>query len=84
MLLYLIKNSLPEITKIMRELSKDMDSATMAAYKEMWRGTKQVLDAESSKLSQRLMKRIVIFTKNVSRETYEKHVIKFLGKMTKH
>jgi hypothetical protein len=37
MLLYLIKHSRPDIANVVRELSKGMDSATMAAYKEMLR-----------------------------------------------
>jgi hypothetical protein len=47
MLLYLIKHSCPDIANVVRELSKCMDSATMAAYKEMLRVTKFVLDTES-------------------------------------
>jgi hypothetical protein len=38
-LLYLIKHSCPDIANVVRELSKCMDSATMAAYKEMLRVT---------------------------------------------
>jgi hypothetical protein len=33
MLLYLIKHSCPDIANVVRDLSKCMDSATMAAYK---------------------------------------------------
>jgi hypothetical protein len=47
MLLYLIKHSRPDIANVVRELSKCMDSATMAAYKEMLRVTKFVLNTES-------------------------------------
>jgi Reverse transcriptase (RNA-dependent DNA polymerase) len=47
MLLYLIKHSCPDIASVVRELSKCMDSATMAANKEMLRVTKFVLDTES-------------------------------------
>ena len=35
MLLYLIKHSRPDIANVVRELSKCMDGATLAAYKEM-------------------------------------------------
>jgi hypothetical protein len=45
--LYLINHSRPDIANVVRELSKWMDSATMAAYKEMLRVTKFVLDTET-------------------------------------
>jgi hypothetical protein len=44
---YLIKHSRPDIANVVRELSKYVDSATMAAYREMLRVTKFVLDTES-------------------------------------
>ena len=47
MLLYLMKHSGPDIANVVRELSKCMDSASMAAYKEILRVTGFVLDAES-------------------------------------
>jgi hypothetical protein len=47
MLLYLIKHSHPDIANVVRELSKCMDSTTKAAYKEILRVTKFVLDTES-------------------------------------
>jgi hypothetical protein len=45
--LYLIKHSHPDTANVARELSESMDSATMAAYKEMLRVTKFVLDTAS-------------------------------------
>jgi hypothetical protein len=47
MLLYMIKNSRPDIANFVRELSKSLDSAAIAAYKEMLRVTKFVLNTES-------------------------------------
>jgi hypothetical protein len=47
MLLYLIKHSRPDFANAVRELSRYMDSATMAAYKEMLSVTRFVLDTES-------------------------------------
>jgi hypothetical protein len=45
MLLYLIKNSRPDIANVVRELSKCMDDATLAAYKEMLRVIRFLLDS---------------------------------------
>jgi hypothetical protein len=47
MLLYLIKHSRPDLANVVRELSKCMDGATLAAYKEMLRVIKFVLDTKS-------------------------------------
>ena len=44
MLLYLVKHSRPDIANVTRELSKSMDRATPAAYKELGRVIKFVLD----------------------------------------
>jgi hypothetical protein len=44
MLLYLIKYSRPDLANVVRELSKCMDGASLAAYKEMQRVIKFVLD----------------------------------------
>jgi hypothetical protein len=44
MLLYLVKHSRPDIANAVRELSKVLDGANMAAYKEMHRVIKYVLD----------------------------------------
>ena len=44
MLLYLVKHSRPDIANVTRELSKSMDKATPAAYKELGRVIKFVLD----------------------------------------
>ena len=46
MLLYLIKHSRPDIANVVRELSKWMDGATLASYKEMLRVIRFVLDAK--------------------------------------
>ena len=46
MLLYLIKHSRPDIANVVRELSKCMDGATLAAYKEMLRVIRFVLDTK--------------------------------------
>jgi hypothetical protein len=46
MLLYLIKYSRPDIANVVRELSKCMDEANLAAYKEMLRVIKFVLDTK--------------------------------------
>jgi hypothetical protein len=43
-LLYLIKYSRPDLANVVRELSKCMDGASLAAYKEMQRVIKFVLD----------------------------------------
>ena len=47
MLLYLVKHSRPDIANAARELSKCMDKATPAAYKELMRLIKFVLDTKS-------------------------------------
>ena len=44
MLLYLVKHSCPDIANAVRELTKIVDGANMAAYKEMHRVIKYVLD----------------------------------------
>jgi hypothetical protein len=46
MLFYLIKYSRPDIGNAVRELSKCMDGATLAAHKEMLRVIRLVLDTE--------------------------------------
>jgi hypothetical protein len=46
MLLYLIKYSRPDLENVVRELSKCMDGANLAAYKEMLRIVKFVLDTK--------------------------------------
>jgi hypothetical protein len=46
MLLYLIKYSRPDLANVVRELSKCMDGANLAAYKEMLRVVKFVLDSK--------------------------------------
>ena len=46
MLLYLIKYSRPDLANVVRELSKCMDGASLAAYKEMQRVIKFVLDTK--------------------------------------
>jgi hypothetical protein len=46
MLLYLIKNSRPDIANIVREPSKCMDGENFAAYKEMLQVIKFVLDTK--------------------------------------
>jgi hypothetical protein len=46
MLLYLIEYSRPDLANVVRELSKCMDGANLAAYKEMLRVVKFVLDTE--------------------------------------
>ena len=46
MLLYLVKHSRPDISNAVRELTKVMDGATKAAYKEMLRLVKYVLDTK--------------------------------------
>ncbi len=46
MLLYLVKHSRPDISNAVRELTKCMDGATPAAYKEMLRVIKFVLDTK--------------------------------------
>lgn len=46
MLLYLVKHTRPDIANPVRELSKSMDGANMAAYKELLRVIKFVLDTK--------------------------------------
>jgi hypothetical protein len=46
MLLYLIKYSRPNLANVVRELSICMDGANLAAYKEMLRTVKFVLDTK--------------------------------------
>jgi hypothetical protein len=46
MLLYLIKYSRPYLANVVRELSKCMDGVNLAAYKEMLRVVKFVLDTK--------------------------------------
>jgi hypothetical protein len=46
MLLYLVKHSRPDIANVVRELSKVMDGATLAAMKEMKRVIKFVMDTK--------------------------------------
>ena len=46
MLLYLIKYSRPDLANVVRELSKCMDGASLAAYREMQRVIKFVLDTK--------------------------------------
>ena len=47
MLLYLVKHSRPDIANPVRELSKVLDGATSAAFKEMLRIIKYVLDTKT-------------------------------------
>jgi hypothetical protein len=47
MLLYLVKHSRPDIANVVRELSKMMDGATPAAFKELKRTIKFVLDTRT-------------------------------------
>jgi hypothetical protein len=46
MLIYLIKYSRPDLANVVRELSKCMDGANLATYKEMLRVVKFVLDTK--------------------------------------
>jgi hypothetical protein len=46
MLLYLNKYSRPDFENVVRELSKCMDGANLAAYKEMLRVAKFILDTK--------------------------------------
>jgi hypothetical protein len=46
LLLFLIKHSRPDLANVVRELSKCMDGASIAAYKEMLRVVKFVLDTK--------------------------------------
>ena len=46
MLLYLVKHSRPDIANVTRELSKVLDRPTQAAFKELKRAIKFVLDTE--------------------------------------
>jgi hypothetical protein len=47
MMLYLVKHSYPDITNVVRELSKCMDSATLAATNDLRRVIKFVLDTHN-------------------------------------
>jgi transposase InsO family protein len=47
MLLYLVKHSRPDISNAVRELSKSMDGASLAAFKELKRVIKFVLDTKT-------------------------------------
>ena len=47
MLLYLVKHSRPDISNAVRELSKSMDGASLAAFKELRRVIKFVLDTKT-------------------------------------
>jgi hypothetical protein len=47
MLFYLTKYSLPDISNIVRKLSKCMDSATWGAYNELLRVIKFVIDTKT-------------------------------------
>ena len=47
MLLYLVKYSRPDIANAVRQMSKVLDGATPAAYKEMMRIIKYVLDTKN-------------------------------------
>ena len=47
MLLYLVKHSRPDISNAVRELSKSMDGANLAAFKELKRVIKFVLDTKT-------------------------------------
>ena len=47
MLLWLVKHSRPDIANCVRELSKVLDGTTEAAYKEMLRVIKYVLDTKN-------------------------------------
>ena len=46
MLLFLVKHSRPDIANVTRELSKSMDKANPAAFKELKRVIKFVLDTK--------------------------------------
>jgi hypothetical protein len=46
MLLYLIKYSRPDLENVVRESSKCIDGANLAAYKEMLRVVKFILDTK--------------------------------------
>jgi hypothetical protein len=46
MLFYLIKYSRQDLANVVRELSKCMDGASLAAYKEMQRVIEFVLDTQ--------------------------------------
>jgi hypothetical protein len=48
MLLYLIKHSRPDLVNIVRELSKCMDGASIAAYKKMIRVIRFALDTRDT------------------------------------
>ena len=50
MLLYMIKHSRPDMANAVRELTKCLDGASEAAYKEMLRIIKYLLDTESKGL----------------------------------
>jgi hypothetical protein len=51
MLLYMTKYSQPDISKIVRELTKCMDSATWGAYNELLRVIKFVIDTKTFSLN---------------------------------
>jgi hypothetical protein len=53
MLLFLIKYSRPDLANVVRELSKCMDAASHAAYKEMLRVMKFVVDTKQYCLKMR-------------------------------
>ena len=50
MLLYLIKHSRPDLANAVRELSKVMDGATTAHYKDMMRTIKYVVETKDKGL----------------------------------
>ena len=67
MLLYLIKHSRPDLCNAVRELSKCLDGASQAAYKEMLRIIKYVLDSKSKGLKiepmlEELVWKIILFS----------------------
>ena len=67
MLLYLIKHSRPDLCNAVRELSKCLDGASQAAYKEMLRVIKYVLDSKSKGLKieptlEELVWKIILFS----------------------
>jgi Reverse transcriptase (RNA-dependent DNA polymerase) len=55
MLLFLIKNSRPDLANVLREFSKCMDAASHAAYKEMLRVMKFVVDTKQYCLKMQLV-----------------------------
>jgi hypothetical protein len=50
MLLYLVKHSRPDIENAVRELSKALDGTSPAAYKELMRVLKYVMDTKNLSL----------------------------------